>query len=146
MLEGDDPRVQQKLTSTDCYYRKNFCAPKESPDTKIVWTSAKHDSSIYHSMGIFPVKQIDNYFLVPNLGIGGSSIEEDENAYLLDTGYQIIKKNKGTYHVPKCNDSSVTQETVLSKVHSSDMFPYQCSQIQVSMFRQMIQSSTSWML
>ena len=52
-------------------------------------------------MRTFPVKQIDNYFLIPNLGIGGSSIEEDENAYLLDTGYQIIKKNKGTYHVPK---------------------------------------------
>ena len=101
MLEGDDPRVQQKLTITDCYYRAHYCAPKESPDTKIVWHNVKHDSTIYHEMGIFPVKQIDNYFLIPNLGIGGSSIEEDENAYLLDTGYQIIKKNKGTYHVPK---------------------------------------------
>ena len=52
-------------------------------------------------MGIFPVKQIDNYFLVPNLGIGGSSIQEDDNAYLLDIGYQIIKKGKGSFHVPK---------------------------------------------
>ena len=42
-----------------------------------------------------------SYFLIPNLGIGGSSIDEDDNAYLLDTGYQIIKKNEGTYHVPK---------------------------------------------
>ena len=49
-------------------------------------------------MGIFPVKQIDNYFLIPALGIGGSSIDEDENGILLNDGYQIIKQNKGAYH------------------------------------------------
>ena len=48
-------------------------------------------------MGIFPVKQIDNYFLIPALGIGESSTDEDENAMLLNDGYQIIKQKKGTY-------------------------------------------------
>ena len=49
-------------------------------------------------MGIFPVKQIDNYFLIPTLGIGGSSIDKDENAILLNDGYQIIKQKEDAYH------------------------------------------------
>ena len=52
-------------------------------------------------MEIFPVKQIDNYFLIPALGIGGSSIKEDGNAYLLNSGYDVIKKDKGMYQIPE---------------------------------------------
>ena len=49
-------------------------------------------------MGVFAVKQIDNYFLIPALGVGGISIDEDEGGILLNDGYQIIKKSKGEYH------------------------------------------------
>ena len=45
-------------------------------------------------MGTFPIKQIDNYFLIPGLGIGGASIKVDNGNILLDTGY-MIARNKG---------------------------------------------------
>ena len=96
--EGDDPHIHQSLTQTPCLYKKSYCIPQEYPKSLIIWPKVKHDSRLYHSMGIFPVKQIDNYFLIPALGIGGSSIDEDENGILLNDGYQIIKQSKGTYH------------------------------------------------
>ena len=77
-LEGDDPYIHQALTQTRCEYKKSYCIPQEYPHSKVIWPKVKHDSRLYHLMGIFPVKQIDNYFLIPTLGIGGSSIDKDE--------------------------------------------------------------------
>ena len=45
-------------------------------------------------MGTFPVKQIDNYFLFPGLGIGGDSIKTDNGNMLLDTGYMIARNKE----------------------------------------------------
>ena len=52
-------------------------------------------------MGKFPVKAINNYYLVPNLGIGGPVIKKDQGGILLDTGYMIWNTTKGELHPPK---------------------------------------------
>ena len=38
--------------------------------------------------------------LIPLLGVGGSIISETGRVYLLDTGYQIVRRNNGTFHIP----------------------------------------------
>ena len=52
-------------------------------------------------MGKFPVKEINNYYLVPNLGIGGAAIRKDHGGILLDTGYIIWNTTKGELHPPR---------------------------------------------
>ena len=91
-LEGDDVRVMQQLTSTECIFLDRSCIPEEDPNTVIIWDGPywnKHNSSVYHSMGEFPVKEINNYYLIPNLGVGGAAIKKDHGGILLDTGYII---------------------------------------------------------
>ena len=41
------------------------------PHSMIVWRSVKHDSRLYHSLGMYETHQIDNYLLVPALAISG---------------------------------------------------------------------------
>ena len=101
-LQGDNPHIQQTLTVSQCNYYSFYCTPNEQPLSTIVWRSSKHTFTVFTNRGIFPVKQINNFFLIPALGIGGTTIKETGTppAYLLDTGYQVIQKNKGTFHVP----------------------------------------------
>ena len=81
-----------------CVFKDLHCIPMEQPDSPIIWDSWEslgvkpHDYKIYHPMGTFPVKQVDNYFLVPGLGIGGAFIKEEKGNFLLDTGYIVIRK------------------------------------------------------
>ena len=102
-LEGDDKQLHQTLTSSKCNYHSHSCAPIEQPYSTIVWRNFNHKFTIYKNRGVFPVKQINNFFLVPSLGIGGTIVSEtaSASAYLLDTGFQIIRKNKGTSHIPQ---------------------------------------------
>ena len=67
-LEGDDTHIFQELTTTICVFKDLFCIPVEQPNSLIIWDDwtsldkAPHDFRIYHTMGTFPIKQIDNYF------------------------------------------------------------------------------------
>ena len=58
-------------------------------------------------MGRFSVKQVDNYFLIPNLGIGGAAIKTEDGNTLLDTGYIISNASDSAFYSPtKVNNSS----------------------------------------
>ena len=75
-LEGDDIHVLQDLTATKCVFKDLYCIPVEQPNSTIIWDSWEslgvkpHNYKIYHPMGTFPVKKVDNYFLIPGLDIG----------------------------------------------------------------------------
>ena len=51
-------------------------------------------------MGRFAVKQVDNYFLIPNLGIGGAAIKTEGGNILMDTGYIISNASDSTFYSP----------------------------------------------
>jgi hypothetical protein len=99
-LEGADTRIHNDLTSTTCDYKRRYCTPIEQPNSSIVWERTVHAFKIYRSLGVHPVKQLGTFILVPNLAIGGTIVTETKYTYLLDVGYQIIRKNNGTYHTP----------------------------------------------
>ena len=102
ILEGDDRKIHQSLTTTKCIYNNFFCKPVESPHTEIVWKRSKHKFRIYKELGIYPIKQIQDFFLVASLGIGGTLVEAstDDINFLLDTGYIIQRRTDPSYHEP----------------------------------------------
>ena len=99
-LEGADTRLHNDLTNSVCQYKKRYCVPREQPNSILAWERSQHAFKIYRPMGVHPVKQLNSFFLIPNLAIGGTVVSETKNAYLLDTGYQVIRRNNGTFHVP----------------------------------------------
>ena len=52
-------------------------------------------------MGKFLVKEINSYYLVPNLGIGGAAIKKDHGGALLDTGCIIWNTSESELHPPR---------------------------------------------
>ena len=97
-LEGMHMHIQQSLTVTRCRYSSFHCTPREMPLSTIIWPITSHRFSVYRSLGTFPIKLIQQFFLIPQLGIGGSLILRTRNAYLLDTGCKLVTKFNGTYH------------------------------------------------
>ena len=82
-IRGDDQYLHQSLTTTHCRVNEQHCVPIETPSRMIVWTYSKNDTSLFRTLGIFSIKQVDNYILIPNLGIGGGNIEKNDNLLLL---------------------------------------------------------------
>lgn len=100
MLHGNNRIFKQTVTSTPCKYDWMKCVPMELPQSISFWSKSKHSFDVYQNLGLFSVKRINNYFLIPHLGIGGSLLVEMRNSYLLDTGYKLITKFNGSYHSP----------------------------------------------
>ena len=68
------------------------CKPKEMPHSMIVWRSVKHDSQLYHSLGMYETHQIDNYLLVPALAISGTIRHvRKTSALVLDSGCILVR-------------------------------------------------------
>ena len=101
MLSGRDRIIHQSITSTNCYSYESYCRPQEENNGLIVWGKINHDFELYHSIGIFKINKIGDFYLVGSLGIGGSEIQSFEDLILLDNSYVIRKittgrKNKST--------------------------------------------------
>ena len=106
-LEGDDIHVLQDLTGTACIYSHLACIPEEQPNSTITWDppyswekEKNHNFQVYHPMGRFAVKHVDNYFLIPNLGIGGAAIKMEGGNILMDTGYIISNASESAFYSP----------------------------------------------
>ena len=99
-LQGMHMHIQQSLTVTRCRYPSFRCTPREKPLSTIIWPITSYRFSVYRSLGVFPVKRIQQFFLILQLGVGGSLILRTRNAHLLDTGYKLVTKLNGTYHAP----------------------------------------------
>ena len=96
-LQGDDRYIHQQLTQTNCYYSNFTCIPVESPLTQIIWPNVTHRFSLYHKLGVYPIKRIRDFVLIPQLGIGGSILYRTFSTLLLDTGYKIyIRKTRNS--------------------------------------------------
>lgn len=52
--------------------------------------------SLFQNLGLFSVKRINDYFLIPHLGVGGSLSVNMRNAYLLDTDYKLETRFNGS--------------------------------------------------
>ena len=100
LLEGNDHHLRNQITNTPCIYEDFHCIPEEEPLTQIIWDISNHKFTIYRDIGLDPAKRIRDYILIPLLGIAGAVTEEEGNAALLETGYQIIKTQNGTWHTP----------------------------------------------
>ena len=66
----------------------------EQPKTTIVWVTGKHRPKVVTSLGIQKIRQIIQYLLIEEVGVGGSIIDQIiENLLLLDNGYLISRRN-----------------------------------------------------
>ena len=91
-LTGNNIYIQQHLTHTHCRYARHHCRPREMKCSMIVWHPIRHDSRLYHSLGNYTADQIDNYILIPSLGISGT-VEQTrgKSIAILDTGYILVR-------------------------------------------------------
>ena len=94
-LVGEDSIIHQYLTMTECRVKQMFCIPKEQPKSVLIWRKTRHDRRLYKSLGIFEVNKISDFYLIAQLGIGGSSIKDMGKWVLLDNTY-ILAKIEGT--------------------------------------------------
>ena len=91
-LTGRQRYLQQHLTHSKCNYASKHCKPREMPHSMIVWHSVKHDSRLYHSLGMYETHEIDNYLLVPALAISGTIRHvRKSSALVLDSGYILVR-------------------------------------------------------
>lgn len=70
-LVGKDLHIHQTLTATRCLVNKFHCVPSEQNKGAIVWKSPHHISNVYHTLGIFKVHRVSNFYLIGRLCIGG---------------------------------------------------------------------------
>ena len=92
-LLGNNRHITQDLTMTTCFYEAFTCKPEQIPNSIIVWERAHHRFSLYEDKGYLLVHEIKNFFLIPNLGVGGTAVKREKTNILLDSGYLISKEN-----------------------------------------------------
>ena len=89
LLIGDDIFIHQDLTKTTCIYKKFSCIPKEMPHMALIWKRTKHNPSKFLKLGNYALQKLDDFVLVPKLGIGGAiqSSSNDGKLIQLDNGF-----------------------------------------------------------
>ena len=86
-LHGDDKFVHQEITNTICLVSKRACIPIEQKMAVLVWNNVKHSRHVYRKM----VQKIQEFLVIPSLGVGGSTINEQGPLIMLDNTY-IVKR------------------------------------------------------
>ncbi len=89
LLVGDDSFIHQDITKTTCVYQKFSCIPSEMPSSAIVWSKVSHDPSKFLALGNYTLHKLDDFILIPQLGIGGAiqSSTQDGQEIQLDNGF-----------------------------------------------------------
>ena len=94
-VTAKDNILHQPLTKTTCYPITKHCTPKEFPKDIIIWLTIPQHPTAYRPLGNHTVIKVDNFIIIPELGIGGAieartqDILHPHTSYLLDTGYII---------------------------------------------------------
>lgn len=114
-LTGTSTIIRQEITSTTCRYHKFFCIPKESPKSPIIWLKSDHSFRAYTHVGTYQAKKLDNFILIPHLGIGGSIILDYQTSFLLDIGYKVIQIGNYTSHSKDDFDEKSKQYVINTK-------------------------------
>ena len=101
LLVGDDPFIHQDVTTTTCSYKQFSCIPNERPNSAIVWHKTSHDRSRFLSLGNYSYQRLDDFLLIPKLGIGGAVQSTSRNGYFLqlDNGFlcELRPHHKSNY-------------------------------------------------
>ena len=92
-LYGKSDVILQTITQTICHYKNKYCVPKEKPKAVIVFSTAKHIFQNYKYLGIYKIRQVNQYILIPDLSIAGAIVFHTKDHFLLDVGVKIIKPN-----------------------------------------------------
>ena len=58
----------------------------------MVWRQTAHNFDLYHSKGLFTIHRVNDFFLIAQLGVGGSLIREEQGNILLDNTY-VLDRN-----------------------------------------------------
>ena len=93
-ITGDQEQVAQTVTVSTCKYKSFSCKPKELPNSVIIWEKVKHRFTPYRNLGRFHIKLLNEFILVPALGIGGSIVTKTRYTLYLDAGYRIRNTTK----------------------------------------------------
>ena len=97
-LVGDDPFIHQDLTITNCKYLNFNCIPEELRDSVVIWHKVDHRTQRFQLLGNYTAHLLEDFILVPDLGIGGAiqSTSQDGKLLQLDNGYLCEKQHDVT--------------------------------------------------
>ena len=88
-IQDDDIIIRQTLTQSTCITKMQHCIPAELPLSVLVWLDVIRPVPLYQPIGILVVHQIDQYVVIPKIGVGGAIIKSTDNYMLLDNTYVI---------------------------------------------------------
>ena len=101
-IRGNDHRIIQHLTQTECLVNVRSCKPKERPKAVVVWRPVRHQYNPMKNLGTFKVERLGNFVLIRELKIGGAiQIEKEKGKFLiLDNGimFDNVELEETVYH------------------------------------------------
>ena len=91
-VKGPDQRIRTSLTNLKCYHNERTCTGEDG--SRIVWKSTNHNFKRFKTIGTYLVHQVEEFFMIPKLFIGGSSQTKsvDGSRIQLTNGYLIFKQ------------------------------------------------------
>jgi hypothetical protein len=96
-VRGSLQKIRTRLTNTECLHKKGTCVAEED-NSRIIWNLTSHDFRKFKPIGTYLVHQVEDFYMVPALFIGGPAqiISKDKQKIQLTNGYIIQKQEDNT--------------------------------------------------